>query len=121
MNRIKELRQQNELTLLQLAKKLNVSESTAQRYETGHIKKLKYETMELLGNIFNCSPAYLMGWSNERSGNDTNQPAFEQQLLKVVRNLNQEGQEMILKQAEALEASGLYNISDQDRVFEKNA
>ena len=63
-NRIKDLRIKNELTLLQLAERLGVSESTVQRYETGHIKNLKYETLVELSDIFHCSPAYIMGWDD---------------------------------------------------------
>lgn len=67
-NRIRELREDNRLTLLELSKKLGVSESTVQRYESGNIKNLKYKTMVDLANIFNCNPAYLMGWSDSFSG-----------------------------------------------------
>ena len=63
-NRIKDLRTANEMTLLQLAKRIGVSESTVQRYESGNIKNLKYETMITLSNIFGCSPQYLMGWED---------------------------------------------------------
>lgn len=52
------------MTLLQLAKRIGVSESTVQRYESGNIKNLKYETMITLSNIFGCSPQYLMGWDD---------------------------------------------------------
>ena len=61
-NRIKEIRKNRELTLLQLAEMLGVSESTVQRYESGNIKNLKYETMINLAEILDCTPAYLMGW-----------------------------------------------------------
>ena len=63
-NRIKELRKQQNLTLAEVAKRVGVSESTMQRYESEKISKIKYETMEALANLFNVSPEYLMGWSN---------------------------------------------------------
>lgn len=66
-NRIKELRIKNKLTLLDLALKLGVSESTVQRYESGSIVNLKYSTMEKLANIFNVTPAYLMGWDESNT------------------------------------------------------
>lgn len=65
-NRIKELRLEQDMTLLQLAEKLGVSESTVQRYESEHIKNLKYETMVELSRIFGCLPGYVMGWDNSR-------------------------------------------------------
>ena len=51
------------MTLLQLAQRLNVAESTVQRYESGNIKNLKYETIVELAAILECTPASLMGWS----------------------------------------------------------
>lgn len=83
-NRIKELRKQRGFTLLQLAEQLGVSESTVQRYESGNIKNLKYETMVDLANILACSPAYLMGWID----NDTDHlDELEQKILEVYRIL----------------------------------
>ena len=63
-NRIRELRKAKDMTLLQIADKLGVSESTVQRYESGNIRNLKYETMVELANILDCSPAKLMGWDD---------------------------------------------------------
>ena len=58
--RIKELRLKQNMTLLELANKLGVSEGTVQRYESGNIRNLKYDTIVSLANIFGCTPAYLM-------------------------------------------------------------
>lgn len=63
--RIKELRLKNKLTLLEVANALGVSEATAQRYESGEIKNLKYDTIVALANLFNVSPGYLMGWETD--------------------------------------------------------
>lgn len=62
--RIKELRLSKGMTLLEVANKLGVSEGTVQRYESGNIRNLKYDTIVKLSNIFGCSPAYLMGWDD---------------------------------------------------------
>ena len=63
--RIKEMRIKRNLTLLQLAELLGVQEATVQRYESGAIKNIKYETVVSIAEILNCSPVYLMGWSND--------------------------------------------------------
>lgn len=81
-SRIKEIRKKKGMTLLQVAERLGVSESTVQRYESGNIKNLKYETMVALSNLFGCSPSYLMGWdesnnSNESSFSDTSKEYYE--------------------------------------------
>ena len=121
MNRIKELRINQGMTLLQLSEKLGVSESTVQRYESGNIKNLKYETMVELARIFGSSPCHVMGWEDEDSIEEIKLTDPENHLLALYKSLNQEGQEMIIKQAEALVASGLYNISDQYKLVEKEA
>ena len=65
--RIKEMRTKRDLTLLQLAEALGVKEATVQRYESGEIKNIKHETIVAIANILNCSPVYLMGWSDDPS------------------------------------------------------
>lgn len=62
--RIKELREINQLTLKEVARKLNVSEATAQRYEN-NIKTIPYETIESYAKIFGVPPSYIMGWDSE--------------------------------------------------------
>jgi len=63
--RIKERRLALDMTLLQVAELLGIKEATMQRYESGEIKNIKHETIVKLAEIFNCSPEYLMGWSNQ--------------------------------------------------------
>lgn len=75
-NRINQLRKEKGLTLLELANRLGVTESTVQRYESGNIKNLKYETIIDLSEIFECSPGYLMGWENSRDSSFEKIPVF---------------------------------------------
>lgn len=71
--RIKKCRQGCGMTLLEVANALGVREATAQRYESGEIKNLKHETVLEMAKIFNCTPAYLMGWEeNEERSTDGN-------------------------------------------------
>lgn len=62
--RIKERRTACGMTLLQVANLLGIKEATAQRYESGDIKNIKHETIAQMADIFGCSPAYLMGWTD---------------------------------------------------------
>lgn len=52
------------LTLLQIAEKMNVSEATVQRWESGNIKSLRHEKIARLADILNVTPAALMGWES---------------------------------------------------------
>lgn len=66
-NRIKELRLNAGMTLMDVANALGVSEGTAQRYESGGIRNLKYDTIVMLANLFQVSPAYLLGWDEDET------------------------------------------------------
>ena len=63
--RIKQKRVEKGITLAQIADALNVTEATAQRYESGSIKSVPYEHMCTYAKILNCSPQYLMGWDDD--------------------------------------------------------
>lgn len=65
---IKKYRELRGLSLSELADLMKqrsgktVSKATLQRYESGFIKTIPYDTIILLADIFNVSPAALMGW-----------------------------------------------------------
>lgn len=105
--RIKERRLNKEMTLMEVANKLGVKEATMQRYESGEIKNIKHETIVKLAEIFDCSPAYLMGWEesphpltvaahkedNENwTKEELNKIEEYKQLLLAARNSKQKGQ-----------------------------
>jgi Predicted transcriptional regulators len=60
--RIKKRRKELGLTLIEVAEKLGVSEATAQRYESGAIKNIPYDSMCVYSDILKTTPTYLMGW-----------------------------------------------------------
>lgn len=49
-----------------LGKKVNLHESTIKRYEDGHIKSLDIEKLKEFANALDISPAYLMGWEDDK-------------------------------------------------------
>lgn len=63
--RIKYMRLEHKLTLLDVANYLNIKEATVQRYESGEITNIKHKTIVALAKLFDCSPIFLMGWENE--------------------------------------------------------
>lgn len=100
--RIKERRISCGFTLLEVADKLGVKEATVQRYESGEIKNVKHETITSLANILNCSPAYLMGWTDvvrEINSTSAQAPLFtdiEVDIIKKYRSLDLRGQKAVL-------------------------
>ena len=62
MERIKERRLSLGLSYQDLADKTGMSKSTLQRYETGFIKNLAVDKLEMLAEALETSPGFLMGW-----------------------------------------------------------
>ena len=97
--RIKELRNNSGLTLAQISDKLNVTEATAQRYETGKgIKTIPYEVVEKYANIFNCTPQYIMGWvdqQKEMPADNGELSEAKQELINFVSSLQDAADSML--------------------------
>lgn len=62
--RIKQRRKELGYNAEHLAAILGVSRSTMYRYENGDIDKLPVDVWEPLSHALQCTPAYLMGWSD---------------------------------------------------------
>ena len=60
MNRLKELRQKNNLTLKELGQKIGMANNTLSQYETGK-REPKLETWQALANFFDVTVPYLQG------------------------------------------------------------
>lgn len=63
--RMKEVRLKRGITLLEVAQKLDKTEATVQRYESGNIQNLKRYDIEKIAKVLKVEPAYLMGWVAE--------------------------------------------------------
>ena len=62
-NRLKELRQKNNLTLKELGQKVGMANNTLSQYEAGK-REPKLETWKKLADYFNVSVPYLQGFTN---------------------------------------------------------
>jgi transcriptional regulator with XRE-family HTH domain len=70
MNRIKQLREENNITQIQLAKKLNKTQQTISLYENG-TNEPDLDSYIILAQIFNCSIEYIAGKSDIKNiGNE---------------------------------------------------
>lgn len=61
MNRIKQLRKKNKLTLIELGQKVDLPKGTLSRYENG-MREPKPSIWQALANFFNVSVPYLKGY-----------------------------------------------------------
>lgn len=68
MNRIATERKRLDLTQEELAEKLNISQKSISKYETG-ARKPSFETLTEMAKLFNVSTDYLLGISDSRTGN----------------------------------------------------
>lgn len=66
MNRIKQLREENKWTQLELSRKMDCAMSSIAMYEKGD-RKPSMEVLIKLSEIFNCSIDYLLGKSDIRN------------------------------------------------------
>lgn len=63
--RIKERRIELNISVDELAKRLNKNRTTVYRYEKGDIENLPIDILGPLAKALNTTPAYLMGWDSK--------------------------------------------------------
>lgn len=66
--RIKNRRKDLNMSVDELATKLNKNRATIYRYEKGDIENLPIDILESLAEALNTTPQYLMGWDRKLSG-----------------------------------------------------
>ncbi len=62
--RIKKLRKEFGYTQEELGNLLGVKKSAIQKYESGLVKNIKHSKIEMLASIFNTTPNYILGFSD---------------------------------------------------------
>ena len=66
--RIKERRNELQMSVDDLATKLKKNRATIYRYEKGEIENLPIDIIESLSKALDTTPQYLMGWDKKLSG-----------------------------------------------------
>ena len=64
--RIRKLRHEQHMSMEDVGKYLSISRATVCRYEDGSISNIPSDKLEALSRLFGVSPAYLMGWNENR-------------------------------------------------------
>lgn len=124
--RIKERRKQLGISAEQLAEAINVSPATIYRYESGGIENMGVDKVTPIAKILHTNEAYLMGWTDDSSSvissgsfSDIVLTPSEETLVMRFRELNGEGQEALLKQADIMIKSGEYIKSHKDGMVDE--
>lgn len=85
-NIVHQRRMELHMTMEDLAKRIGVSTPTIQRYESGEIKNVRRDKIKLLADALQCSPAYLMDWTD--SVTDASDQLLSKLDLNTIRQLN---------------------------------
>lgn len=95
---IKRRRQELDMTLEDVARRVGVSRQTMSRYETGVIGNIPGEKIEALAGVLNTTPAFLMGWetASEAEPSPAVLPFPEEGISGKYYRLNDQGQLMAM-------------------------
>lgn len=86
---------------------IGVKEATVQRYESGGIKHIKHEIIASLASLFEVSPTYLIGWTDEPYVFDNKKAVpknkdglspLDVQLMDLLRYLTDDQKKLLLAQ-----------------------
>ena len=92
--KMKQKREEQGITLKEIAEELGVKEATVQRYESGKgIKSIPYESIIKISEVLKCSPTYLMGWEENTKYQDGAEDAI---LLKKYSLLSKANKQAVL-------------------------
>ena len=100
-DRIKEQRELNGLSQVELAEKIDVSKQTLYKYENNIITNIPSNKIECVAKVFGVSPAFLMGWDNNLTDDtadlipDLLSDSAMLDSVKKLRKLNKEHQQTI--------------------------
>ena len=65
--KIRMLSKKNKMTLEDVAKRLKIGRSTVLRYEDGTVTNIPSDKVAMMAKLFNVSPAFLIGWTDDPS------------------------------------------------------
>jgi transcriptional regulator with XRE-family HTH domain len=65
--RIKELRILAEMSQDELGRRVGVQRAAINKYEKGTVENIPIKTIEKIAQVFDVSPAYIVGWTNQEA------------------------------------------------------
>lgn len=91
--KIKRLRAALDLTQDDVAVAAGTTKQTIHKYEMGIISNIPASKIKAIADKLNTTPAYLMGWSEESSQDESNTTLYEIPIFEKYNRLNSVGQE----------------------------
>lgn len=67
-DRLKELREERNLSQTEVANKIGITKQNLYKYENGIIENIPIDKIEALANYFDVSPSLIMGWNDSLEG-----------------------------------------------------
>ncbi|MDY4606374.1 helix-turn-helix domain-containing protein [Clostridium tertium] len=121
MNRIQSKRIELKLSYQDLANKTGLSKSTLQRYETGSIRNIPLDKLEILANALEVSPMWIIGYdipTEKEISTKINLDDKTTLLLNSFNKLNDEGKNEAIKRVDELTELNKYKKEEDNRVIE---
>lgn len=102
--KMKERREELNITLKEIGDEIGVKEATVQRYESGNgIKSVPYDNIVKISKVLKCTPAYLMGWTEDKKNTEHYQQGEENaELIKKYSQLSHPNKMAVLTLIENL-------------------
>ena len=79
--KIKELRMIADMSQEELGRRVGVQRAAIQKYEKGTVENIPIKTLENIAKVFDVSPTYIVGWSEDVA----NELAVEVKIIQGVK------------------------------------
>ena len=96
--KIRYLRIQKGMTQAELAEKLNTTKQTIGKYENQVVTNLPLNRIQELADALDTTPAYLMGWGEEKPADASSADELDLAILSLVKQLPAEQKRFLLAQ-----------------------
>lgn len=93
--KIKALREEHNLTLEQVGNAVGVGKSTVRKWENGMIANMRRDKIADLAKVLHTTPAYLMGWEEEKPATETDGELSE--ITKLFNELSPDNRSKLLE------------------------
>jgi transcriptional regulator with XRE-family HTH domain len=105
MNRLRELRKEKRLTLVELAEKIHINKSSIARYEV-EISIMDAKTLEAFSKFYGVSTDYILGKSNSRILPKENEELTDTKLAlyNQLEQLNEQESQDVMKYIEFIKS-----------------